>query len=499
MAVAEGCPAFKQGCPFTDVAVSAIPEVMASVAPGVADKCPAFEEGCPFKESDSVEALYNKMSEMPATHRVGESTVAAKVVEQTLRKVHEVSKERRDNMQQECPVFATSCPFKTVTSDGEPLVQQLDAVLANWDLDVSEAPKEPAKQSEMGENGPPLSSSLKAGTKSVHRAAENVRFVRDFLKGAVPKESYIALLKALYHVYSTLERALDTLPEHMKHVDFGLLKRAATLEADIRHHAGQAAGAKFDAGPPSQAAAQYVERLHTLAKEEPYLLLAHAYTRYLGDLSGGQILARSATKAYNLSPGGGGTEFYAFDQIGSSPQDLKAFKKSYRASLDALRLPTQKADALVAEAGKAFCMNMLIFEERDVAAGHIDRVRTIEEVLDMVQTNKSALAFQQAYGAPAPSGKCPFLPSGGGAADGQGVGPARVCPWPFIWMHDPKIALVMHPVKNVGGVIAILGLMRAAWYEPRKVGLGLATTGVFLALMKPKKKSKDTGDKDSHH
>ena len=41
-----------------------------------------------------------------------------------------------------------------------------------------------------------------------------------------------------------------------------------------------------------------------IAKEEPYLLIAHHYTRYLGDLSGGQILKNIAQKALNLDQQG---------------------------------------------------------------------------------------------------------------------------------------------------------------------------------------------------
>merc|ERR1719282_745308 len=39
-----------------------------------------------------------------------------------------------------------------------------------------------------GKSSLPLSRSLKEGTKVVHMAAENVRFVQDFQKSAVPKE-----------------------------------------------------------------------------------------------------------------------------------------------------------------------------------------------------------------------------------------------------------------------------------------------------------------------
>ena len=43
-----------------------------------------------------------------------------------------------------------------------------------------------------------------------------------------------------------------------------------------------------------------VERIHTVAQESPELLVGHHYTRYLGDLSGGQILKNIAQKAMNM-------------------------------------------------------------------------------------------------------------------------------------------------------------------------------------------------------
>jgi len=124
------------------------------------------------------------------------------------------------------------------------------------------------------------------------------------------------------------------------------LRRTETLVADLRHHLGLSEGQPLELAPPSRAARQFVERLQWLARERPLLLLAHAYTRYMGDLRGGQILSRAASKAY----GAGGTAFYDFQLVGSSAMELKAFKKRYRASLDELRLSAEDADALVEEA-----------------------------------------------------------------------------------------------------------------------------------------------------
>jgi len=81
-------------------------------------------------------------------------------------------------------VFATSCPFKTLTSAGEPLVQELDSIIDQWGLANADAEadttphiKQDQSASLKADTTPhikqDLSASLKAGTKTVHRAAEN--------------------------------------------------------------------------------------------------------------------------------------------------------------------------------------------------------------------------------------------------------------------------------------------------------------------------------------
>ncbi|EPQ50132.1 hypothetical protein GLOTRDRAFT_134230 [Gloeophyllum trabeum ATCC 11539] len=65
--------------------------------------------------------------------------------------------------------------------------------------------------------------------------------------------------------------------------------------------------------------AAYTARLRTDAHSTPALLLAHAYVRYLGDLSSGQTIKRHLAKAYALDPAdGAGVQFYVFQQPGTS-------------------------------------------------------------------------------------------------------------------------------------------------------------------------------------
>ena len=160
-------------------------------------------------------------------------------------------------------------------------------------------------------------------------------------------------------------------------------------------------------------------------RDTPELLVAHAYTRHLGDLSGGQILMRVAKKALKLPEDGSGSSFYRFPLIPKA----RDFKKKYRALLDGVRMSTSSADCIVAEANLAFVMNMRVFEELDVRAGDSDAVRSLAAVLDTLNL-------------PVVKGeKCPFAVVGSGYNPHAAMAPSkqakRECPWPFILLHDP--------------------------------------------------------------
>jgi heme oxygenase len=101
-----------------------------------------------------------------------------------------------------------------------------------------------------------------------------------------------------------------------------------------------------------------VQRIREISASKPELLIAHSYTRYIGDLSGGQILKKIAQQGMNLSEGQG-TAFYEFNDI----PDEKAFKRNYREVLDGLPIDEATADQIVDEANATFGMNMKLFQE----------------------------------------------------------------------------------------------------------------------------------------
>lgn len=101
-----------------------------------------------------------------------------------------------------------------------------------------------------------------------------------------------------------------------------------------------------------------MKRIRKTSETQPELLAAQSYVRYLGDLSGGQILKKVATRVLNL-PEGKGISFYEFPAI----QDINGFKQNYRAALDSLPIDDSEKQSILAELKQVFLLNQGIFSE----------------------------------------------------------------------------------------------------------------------------------------
>ena len=202
-----------------------------------------------------------------------------------------------------------------------------------------------------------LANQLREGTTKVHSVAENVTFVKSFLSGVVDKNSYKKLVANLYFVYSAMEEEMLRNREHsaIQPIYFPELNRKQSLEEDLEFYYGKKWLNEVEASPATQI---YVDRIHQIGKTQPELLVAHAYTRYLGDLSGGQILKKIAQSAMQLSTSEG-VAFYNFKDI----KDEKEFKNQYRSAIDSIPLSQNLQDDIISEANISFNLNMKIFQE----------------------------------------------------------------------------------------------------------------------------------------
>jgi heme oxygenase len=103
---------------------------------------------------------------------------------------------------------------------------------------------------------------------------------------------------------------------------------------------------------------RYVDRIDEIAADHwAGGFVAHHYTRYLGDLSGGQAIRRIMQRHFGFETNGVG--FYLFDQIASP----KAFKDTYREQLDAVDWDAAERERVIDEVLAAYRLNTELFDD----------------------------------------------------------------------------------------------------------------------------------------
>lgn len=191
---------------------------------------------------------------------------------------------------------------------------------------------------------------MKEGSAEEHARAEQSPFVTELLAGRVNNRGYADYLLRLRVVYAALEDAVRARRDDpmVAAVYDPLLERLPAIQADLKHWKPQGSN-----DIQSPAAETYRERIAGAAWGGA--LVAHHYTRYLGDLSGGQAIGKILDRTFSL--GGAGLAMYRF------PLRPKPFKDRYRTRLDALRLGADEVRRVVDEVKVAFGLNQAVFDE----------------------------------------------------------------------------------------------------------------------------------------
>ncbi|WP_256638040.1 biliverdin-producing heme oxygenase [Streptomyces murinus] len=197
---------------------------------------------------------------------------------------------------------------------------------------------------------------IRTASHEQHTEAETSTFMSDLLGGRLGVDAYARYTEQLWFVYEALESAAERLAGDPVAGPFirPELLRLAALEQDLAHLRGPDWRAGLDALPATRA---YADRVRECAGEWPGGYVAHHYTRYLGDLSGGQIIRDRAEKTWGFARKGAGVRFYVFEEI-SNPA---AFKREYRELLDGIRADDLEKQRVTAECKRAFALNTAVF------------------------------------------------------------------------------------------------------------------------------------------
>lgn len=198
-----------------------------------------------------------------------------------------------------------------------------------------------------------VSSCLREETAEAHRRVERHAFVRALVRGRLTQEAYAGYLAALLPVYEAVEGALAGDARLA-----GLLRpgwsRVEAIRADLR---------QLRVGPVREGPTAWSDHVVRLASGPDRVgVVGHAYTRLLGDLSGGRMIGRLLARNHPWIQGA--LAFYAFD----TPGDADAEKAAWRDALDVLALTARERRVVVDEARRAFVFQEGVFE----ALAHVE-------------------------------------------------------------------------------------------------------------------------------
>jgi len=201
-----------------------------------------------------------------------------------------------------------------------------------------------------------FSTVIRTASHEQHVEAETSTFMSDLLGGRLGVDAYARYTEQLWFVYEALETGAERLAADPVTGPFiqGELFRLPALERDLEHLRGADWRTGLTALPATQA---YADRVRECAESWPAGYIAHHYTRYLGDLSGGQIIRDRAERTWGFSRKGDGVRFYVFEEIGNPA----AFKRGYRELLDGIRVDELEQQRVVAECKRAFALNTGVF------------------------------------------------------------------------------------------------------------------------------------------
>lgn len=201
----------------------------------------------------------------------------------------------------------------------------------------------------------PLSAVLRQATWGAHEEVESGPLEEALADGRLHPDVYADLLAQSLAVYQALESLAPAMAADPVAAPFVRPEvfRASHVERDLVHYWGPRWRDRVELLPVTEL---YVERIATAAASEPIAWIAHSYTRYLADLSGGLVIDKAITEAYGLEQDG--RWLYTFEL--PAGVDPKAWKNAYRQLLNVLDIDTAAAIRLIEEALVAYQCNIAL-------------------------------------------------------------------------------------------------------------------------------------------
>jgi heme oxygenase len=204
----------------------------------------------------------------------------------------------------------------------------------------------------------PLSAVLRWATWAAHEEAESGELEQALVNGRLRQDVYADLLAQSWAVYREIEALAPSLATHPVVGVFVRpeIARTTAVELDLVHYLGAGWRDRIELLPITE---EYVARIRDVSAADPISWIAHGYTRYLADLSGGLEIDKAITKAYGLTLDG--RRLYTFDlPPGVSPT---MWKNAYRQLLNLLDVDIDTKVRLIEEALVAYQFNIDLNDE----------------------------------------------------------------------------------------------------------------------------------------
>lgn len=219
-----------------------------------------------------------------------------------------------------------------------------------------------------------LAAALRDRTQDLHRRVERSGIISDVIKGQVEPRDYGLFLRNLWPAYQEMERGLERHRRFpgVRLIALPALYRGEALRQDLRAIAGDGWARSLPLLPEGQA---YASRITAVAETDPQRLVGHAYVRYLGDLSGGQILRKILSRSLDLQDDA--LSFYDFPEI----ENRDCFKANFRSALDQAAFEVPDSSAIVGEARLAFQLNIRVSAavQRALQASRLPEPQALEK------------------------------------------------------------------------------------------------------------------------
>lgn len=198
-------------------------------------------------------------------------------------------------------------------------------------------------------------SKIRQSSHTLHEASEHTGFIKRIVDKNATKESYGEYLFNLSLMYKAIEEGLEKNAENGVVKDFVTkeLYRHSLIEKDLQFLLKE----NLSSCSPLSSAKAAVARIEEISKNQPELLIAYAYTRFLADLFGGRTFFELLSKDYGIEKEG--LNYYLFEGI----NDMRSYAMKYASKLGIINISEDMKEAFLNEISNAYIYNLAISNE----------------------------------------------------------------------------------------------------------------------------------------